>query len=164
MEALYVVLVGFCLVLLSSCAHDPKLDKKIQAESQGLPVLNATARAEAAEMVFQGAALTDEQRARLEEITLSANTEMQALRDRSAKLRLLLVRQLVNPDASDREVEAIKDRILDADRENAKRWVAALDEARQVLGRRNPEDAPFYRALMEETPGTEKPDGRPGTK
>ncbi|MGZ3651603.1 MAG: hypothetical protein ACXVB9_14815 [Bdellovibrionota bacterium] len=151
MEALYVVFVAFCLVALSSCAHDPKLSKQIHEEASAQPVLGTEARAEMGEKVIQQAPnLTDSQKAKLEEITLAARTDITGMREEEAKLRLLLVKQLVNPQATDREIEGIKERILELSRKSDKRWVSALDEARQVIGRKTEQDTRFYRAFMQE--------------
>ena len=153
MDAVYVVVVGFCLLLLSSCAHDPQLDKKIHEEAAAQPVLGATARAEAAQATIQSSGLSDTQKAKLSEITRSAQADLKVMRDQESQLRTLLVKQLVNPQASDREIDGIKKRILELNQKSNKRWLSAVDEARSVLGRRDEQDAHFYRAFMQEPVG-----------
>lgn len=160
MEALYVVFLALCLVLLASCAHDSKLDKKIADETSSLPAMSATDRAKAAEKTIESAPLSEEQKQKLESLALSANTDLQSLRDENSRLRLLLVQQLVNPKADDREIDAIKKRILETDKLSNKRWLAALDDARQVLGRKNEQDRRFYRAFMYEEPAEDTAEPR----
>ena len=46
-----------------------------------------------------------------------------------------------------------KERILELNQKSNRRWLSALDEARQVIGRKTEQDARFYRAFMLETPG-----------
>jgi hypothetical protein len=153
MDAVYVVLVGFCLLLLSSCAHDPALDKKIHDEAAAQPVLGASARADAAQQTIQSSGLSDSQKAKLSEITRSAQADLKAMRDQESQLRLLLVKELVDPASSEREIEGIKQRILELNSKSNKRWLAAIDDAHSVLGRRNSQDANFYRAFMQEPGG-----------
>jgi hypothetical protein len=153
MDALYVVLVGFCLLLLSSCAHDSTLDKKIHEEAASQPVLGASARADAAQQAIQGSGLSDTQKAKLSEITRSAQADIKTMRDQESQLRVLLVKELVNPASSEREIEGIKQRILELNSKTNKRWLSAVDDARAVLGRRDQQDAHFYRAFMQE-PGS----------
>jgi hypothetical protein len=148
MEAVYVAFLVLCCAFLSSCAHDPGLDQKIAAETAKLPVLGPNARAEEASKTISDAPLSAKQKDALETIALSTGSELEALREENAKLRLLLVRQLVNPRAEDREIEAIKRRILETDQKANKRWLAALEDARDVLGRKNEQDAKFYKVFM----------------
>jgi hypothetical protein len=124
-EALYVVFLAFCCALLASCAHDPALQKKIESKSVQLPALAPQARADAAEKTIEAAPLSEEQKSKLEALTLSTTTELQSLREENARLRLLLVRELVNPQSSDREIDAIKTRILETEKESNKRWISA---------------------------------------
>jgi hypothetical protein len=162
-EALYVVFLAFCCALLASCAHDPALQKKIESKSVQLPALAPQARADAAEKTIEAAPLSEEQKSKLEALTLSTTTELQSLREENARLRLLLVRELVNPQSSDREIDAIKTRILETEKESNKRWISAIDDARQILGRRVPEDRRFYRAFTEQTETPVKGEGSHAT-
>lgn len=150
MEALYVAFLALCLALLSSCAHDPKLEKKIEAETAAMPTLNDSQRARAAEVTIESASLPEPDKQKLEELAITTNSELQSLREKSAKLRILLVRQLVNPVASDREIDAIEKRILETDQQSSKRWVSALEDARQLLGRKDADDRKYYKAFREE--------------
>lgn len=145
-----MVFFGFSVAILTSCTHDPTLDEKIEAEAQKQPVINAQSRAQEAEKTIDQAPLTNEQKAKLENIAQAMNRDLKKLRDEEAQLRLLLVKQLMNPEATDREIEGIKRRILDRNQEANKRWISALDESRQIIGRRNELDARFYRAFMQE--------------
>jgi hypothetical protein len=101
-------------------------------------------------MIIESAPLGEKEKAALKDIQESASADMQKLRDEEAQLRLLLIKQLVNPNASDREVEGIKKRILETSRKGDKRWLSALDEARKVIGRRDEQDAKFYRAFLQD--------------
>ncbi len=145
-----MVFLAFCVVALTSCAHDPKLEDKIDAQAQSQPVTTAQERAEVAEQKIEQAPLTDAQKAKLEEISQSLQRDLKNIREEEARLRLLLVKQLVNPKASDREIEAIKVKILSTNQEGNKRWVSALDESRRIIGRRSELDRRFYRAFMQE--------------
>ncbi|HEY8279823.1 MAG TPA: hypothetical protein VIH99_09380 [Bdellovibrionota bacterium] len=150
-EVLYAVFLAFCLVLLSSCAHDPKLEAKIQSERAAQPVVPpGPALQKESLMIIESAPLGEKEKAALKDIQESASADMQKLRDEEAQLRLLLIKQLVNPNASDREVEGIKKRILETSRKGDKRWLSALDEARKVIGRRDEQDAKFYRAFLQD--------------
>lgn len=157
-DALYVVLVGFCLLLLSSCSHDPQLDQQIHQEASAQPVLSPSARADVAQQTIENAPLTETQKAKLTEITRSAQADLKAMRSEESQLRVLLVKQLVNPQASDREIAGIQKRILELNSKTNKRWLSAVDDARSVLGRRDQQDTHFYRAFMQEPP----PVGGPG--
>jgi hypothetical protein len=152
-DALYVEIVGFCLLILSSCAHDPQLDKQIHEEAASQPVLGASARADVARQTIQGSDLNPTQKAKLTEITRSTQADLKLMRDQESQLRVLLVKQLVNPEASNRKIESIKQRILELNQKSNKRWLSAIDDARAVLGRRDEQDAHFYRAFMLEPGG-----------
>ena len=150
------VALALCLALINSCAHDPALDKKIAEKTASLPAMNAIARAREAEKTIEAAPLAPETRERLESLALSTNTELQALRDQSSRLRLLLVRELMDHNSDDREIDAIKKRILETDQKSSKRWLSALEDARQLLGRKDEEDRRFYKVFMFE-PGEDVP-------
>ena len=159
MEALYVAFVAFCLVILSSCAHDPKLDSKIRNETAAQPTIDAAARADVVGKTIQDSTLNERQKSALAKIAHATSSDLKTYREQDAKLRLLLVKQLVNPDASDREIEGIKQRILELNRNSNKRWLSSLDDARQVIGRKARQDAWFYRALVAEPVSSENLDG-----
>ncbi len=150
MDAIYVVFLAFCLVILGSCAHDPALEKKINAETQQQPAMNAYGRAVESEKAIQAAPLSEKQKARLDEIRKSTIADLKLINDEESKLRLLLVKQLVNPASDDREIDAIKQKILELNQKGNKRWLSALDDARQAIGRRNEQDAKFYRAFLQD--------------
>lgn len=148
LEALYVVFVAFCLVLLSSCAHDPTMDKRIAEKTANLPALGPIARSEAAEKAVAAAPLSEDKRQKLEQLSLATSSELQALNEQNAKLRLLLVRELMDPTSDDREIDAIKKRILETEHQSNKKWLSALEEARDLLGRKSAQDQRFYKVFM----------------
>ena len=76
--------------------------------------------------------------------------EKQATKQQILTSMKLLIKQLVNPKASDREIDAIKARILETNRKSNKRWLSALNEAQDTLGRRDAIDAHYYRAILAE--------------
>lgn len=149
-ETIYRAFLIFAPLALISCAHDPDLSAKINADAQRQPTVNAAVREEEGRKAIEAAPLTAEQKAKLDSIADATSIDLRRTREEEARLRLLLVKQLVNPAASDREIEGIKQRILELNQQNNKRWLSALDEARQVIGRRNEQDARFYRAFLQE--------------
>jgi uncharacterized protein (DUF2336 family) len=155
-EALYVVFLAFCLVLLSSCAHDPKLEKKIDAEAQALPVENFEARKAEGVKAVEASPLSEKTKARLNELIETAGVDLKKLRDDQAKLRLLLVKKMLDEQASDREVDTIKQKILETNRQENKRWLKALEEARNVIGRKSIHDMRYYRAFMQDSTAVQR--------
>jgi hypothetical protein len=159
-EALYVVFLAFCLVLLSSCAHDPALQRKIVKEEASVPALGDDARAQAAQDTIAASPLSPQQKMELQRIAASARDDLAKLKEQNEKLRLLLIRQMVNPDASDREVAALKQRILENDQKSDKRWLTAVNDAQRTLGRRTTQDMRFFRQLDPVLPETTEPRAR----
>jgi hypothetical protein len=144
-------------LLLASCAHDPVLEKKINAEAEQQPAFSSRDRLIEARKAIEEASLSEEQKARLLELSSQVAADREQIRAEESKYRLLLVKQLVDPHSSDREIVAIKRKILELNHKESSQWLSALDEARRLIGRSNAQDTRLYRAFLEDPlPSREK--------
>lgn len=134
------LLIGYGILTLNGCSHtaaDKKLDDKIaiiDRQSQSMPV-SATLKMESTNLIENSPDLTADQKARLTSIREKTQNEMEALKDESIKLRLVLIRDVLAPKYNAKEVKIIKNRMKGIENKKLELTFKSVDEANKVLGR-----------------------------
>lgn len=152
---LYIVLLGFCLVFISSCAGQTAAERQVSAEVAEAPAIEpGPALAKATRQALKEAApeLSADQRAKLKKLQAEATAEQTRLRQELGKHQLVLVRTILQPKSSEEEVRILKQRILGLERERTNLFLNSLESAERILGRRDPMDEQFYRAFLQDPP------------
>lgn len=156
---LYIVMLGFCLVFISSCAGPTAAEKQVAAEVAEVPAVEpGPALNKATKRAIKAAApeLTADQRAKLSKLQAETAREQARIRQDLGKHQLVLVRTLLQPKSSEEEVRILKQRILGLERERSNLFLNSLESAEHILGRRDPMDEQFYRAFLQDPPGADR--------
>lgn len=147
---LLAAVLSFALFLLAACSHETPLEKEVAAEvaqEQPLPAGAPMAKA-GRDILFDAPSLNARQKEHLHELYIKASQESQRLHEELSKNQLVLLKSLVNPKAKDEEIEFLKNRIVDLEKQRTKNFLSSLDKAKRILGRRNSDDERFYRAFL----------------
>jgi hypothetical protein len=147
---IFLPLVLAPLTILFSCAHEPSEKEKINAELQTQPAVSmgGSVAMESRKMIEENTSITAEQKTKLLDLQARLAGQAAAYRQEVGKLKMLLVKDLMDPSSEPRHVSKIKDRIIDLDRKNVKGMLDGFDEAQKILGRRSYEDERLYRAFL----------------
>jgi hypothetical protein len=145
------LLAALPLLLICACAHkETPLEKRVDAEvaqqqavPPGEPMMEASKK-----VLFENSTLSEDKKQQLRDLYNKAVQEADSLRQQIDKNQLVLMKKLVDPKAKDAEVDVLKDRILKLEQQRAKEFLANLDAAKKILGRRNLEDERVYRAFL----------------
>lgn len=159
MEALYVVLLGFCVVALSSCAHHEKLEQKVEAEVQAEPRVapGPELAAKGQEIVLDANNLRPSQKAKLKKLYSKASQEMTDIRTEIGRHQMVLMKDLVDPKVGEDEIKLVKQKILSLERQRTELWLQHLDDAKRILGRRSEADEKLYRPFILSEPRVAEP-------
>lgn len=141
---------------LIGCAHqreiDGKLDREVQAEPSAAP--GGQLASSSRKLIQDSAALSGEQKEKLLALHTRMAADAAAIREQEGKAKMVLFKTLLNPEAKEAEIAGLKDRILKLDRQKTNRMLSALEEAREILGRKSPQlNDGFYRAFLGEHGG-----------
>lgn len=143
-------------ITIYSCANtnaNKKIDAEIKAET---PIKTSSELTnESLAVINDSASLSDEQKYRLAELTTRVNSEMNKAREEEAKVKIVLFKTIVRPDATNKEITILKNRVIEIDRKKTDRMLSALEEAQKIMGRRDEQDEKFYRAILMDKPNLE---------
>lgn len=134
---------------LIACAHQKSVDNHVQAELRAEPSAPVGGEAAAASMklIQESTTLNETQKQKLISLHTRMAAEAKASREELGKLKVVLVRTMLDAKSDEREIENLKIRILKADRKRTDAMLSALTEAREILGR-EARDEKMYRALI----------------
>lgn len=102
----------------------------------------------AKEAVFDSDSLSPEQKKALKQLYSETMKEQARLRKELGKNQTVLMKALVNPEAKEDEIEVLKTRILELERERSSVFMRTLDQTENILGRKELQDERFYRAFL----------------
>ena len=140
-------LAGGCT---ASRAVDARVDEQVKAEPEvplGTPASNASRK-----VILEAKEITDGQRRELLNIHSRMAADVAQIRGEMAKLQVILFREVLDPDAEEREIRNIRRRLINLDRKRTNRILAAIDEAEQVIGQNYlQQDGPRTRPLLIES-------------
>ncbi len=75
-------------------------------------------------------------------------SEAAQYRTQLLKLKVVLLETMLNPKASDKEIQTIRNRLVSLDRERMNKMLAGMEQVQHILGRRTFEDNRVYRAFV----------------
>jgi ABC-type branched-subunit amino acid transport system ATPase component len=119
----------------SGCAHnavEKSVDQKLTTEE---PKNRAALAEEAKRSIETAPGLTDEQRKKLTELRASVRTELDSLAGQSAKLRSLLIQDVLASQENPDEVKVVKKRLKSVENKRLAVIFDAVDKANSILGR-----------------------------
>ena len=132
-EILVLSLFGICLQACSSTGSaNQKVDQELTREPQFKS--RADFRAEQDRLIREDRNLNPIQRAQLVELRDQSRAQLDLLRDQSFKLHDLLTQHLLAPNYNADEVNVIKDRIQEIEKERTQASLDAADQAAKILG------------------------------
>lgn len=137
-----------CLSLfLAACAGTPPVEKRVEAKVKAAPPTTNPMQA-GKDAVFESEALAPEQKKQLKKLYNETTKEQARLAKELGKNQTVLMHQLVSPEAKEEEIEVLKTRILELERERSSVFMRTLDQAESILGRKDLQDERFYRAFL----------------
>jgi hypothetical protein len=148
-----VHLVSFlvlCVMSFSGCAHglvEKQLDEKIAREE----TVNKRSdlRAESDRLIETAPGLSEEQRKMLRALRDSTRIQSDELREKSLRLRAVLIKDLLSPRYSSDELDLVKAKMKDVEQENLHVFFSSVRQANTILGRWRPQkDEAFYDQMM----------------
>ena len=145
----------FLLSLMTSCAHDRKVNEKVEEEIQAQPIvpMGGALALESRKLISESTSLSQEQKDRLLALHARMANEVGRIREEEGRVKMVFFKTILDPKSSDFEINNLKKRILDLDRSKTKNMLGALDEARDILGRsENIERERLFRAFYFESP------------
>ncbi|MBI3556267.1 MAG: hypothetical protein HY074_08385 [Deltaproteobacteria bacterium] len=130
-----VLLVGSVFVF-QGCAHGG-LDKRLDAKLSGENTVKARAdlQAEAGQLIEAAPGLSADQRSNLTALRETVRTQTDAIRERSLKLRSVLIKDLMSASYDEDEVELVKERIKNLEDQRLSALFNAVERANAILGR-----------------------------
>jgi hypothetical protein len=141
-------LTALAVLGFSACAGTtPAVEKKVEQKVRAAPPA-ASSMAAAREAVFESESLSAEQKKNLKKLFSDTSAEQARLRTELGKNQTVLMHMLVDPNAKEAEVEVLKTRILELEREKSSVFMRTLDQAESILGRKDLQDERFYRAFL----------------
>jgi len=141
------VLLSFSALALGACATERVVEKRVEERVRVAPSANSAMQA-GKEAVFESDSLSPEQKKELKKLYTENGKEQARLRKELGKNQTVLMRALVNPEAKEEEIEVLKTRILELEREKSSVFMRTLDQAENILGRKDLQDERFYRAFL----------------
>lgn len=135
------------LAALTGCATEQVVEKRVEEKVRAAPPA-ANAMQAGKEAVFESDSLSPEQKKELKKLYGESMKEQARLKKELGKNQMVLMHQLVNPEAKEEEIEILKTRILELEREKSSVFMRTLDQAENILGRKNLQDERFYRAFL----------------
>ncbi|RZA08351.1 MAG: hypothetical protein EOP11_05090 [Proteobacteria bacterium] len=139
---------ALALLALSACAGTtPAVEKKVEQKVRAAPPA-ASSMAAAREAVFESDSLSAEQKKSLKKLFSETSAEQARLRTELGKNQTVLMHMLVDANAKEAEIELLKTRILELEREKSSVFMRTLDQAEAILGRKDLQDERFYRAFL----------------
>lgn len=136
-----------CVLAFAACASQSPVEKKVEAKVQkAMPTSNPLQLGK--ETVFESNKLSSSQKKRLKELYGQSTREQERIRRELGKHQTVLMKQLVDPKAKDDEIELLKNRILELERDRTSLFMNTLDRAESILGRKDLQDERFYRAFL----------------
>jgi Spy/CpxP family protein refolding chaperone len=148
--SLLAAVISFSVFVLFACSHQTPLERDVAAEvaqEQPLPAGEPMAKA-GREILFEAPNLSPQQKQRLKDLHVKASQESERIRNELSKNQLVLLKGLVNPKTKDEEIDVLKDRIVKLEKQRTSHFLATLDSAKRILGRKNSDDERFYRAFL----------------
>lgn len=147
---LWLPLMLSFLTGIYACSTSTSLNKKIDAEVKAEPPVatGGPLAASGLAVIQESTTLSAAQKQKLTDLTTKMTSEMVNIRSEEAKLKMVLFKTIVNPKANNREITALKNRIIALDRKKTDKMLSALDEAQKIMGRRDEQDEKFYRAIL----------------
>lgn len=152
-----VYLAAITLVSCSGLPSNPEINRKIENDLKAEPA-KANVAAETKELILEAPNINEDQKQKLLSLQQKVNTELSSLRTEEGKLRVLLVKTLVDPKTDEREIANIKARIIKVDKQKIDRMLSALSDARKILGRRDLQHERVYRAFLNDRPSLVAPE------
>ena len=151
---LWLPLVITALYGLYSCATQSSVDKKIEAEVKSEPAVKTSeVAAKTAEEIINDSDLKPEQRTKLLALNAKTSTQMQAFRAEDNKLKMVLVKTLLDNDSNDKEINKVRDKIVNLEKKKMKSMLDSLSEAKNILGKDASRRAAVMRTfILENTP------------
>lgn len=148
------ILCSLALVFLASCAHQSAVDKKVTQEVQNEPAVapGGSLAMESRKIIDSSPELNPSQKEKLLALHARVAGDVAAMRTEEGKLKMVFFRSILNPKTSDPELANIKSRILALERKKTERMLSAMEEAREILGRRSLQDDRVYRAFSMDRP------------
>lgn len=147
---LLMAVVSFSLFVFTACSTTTPLERHVADEvAQEKPLPPGPPMAEAGrEILFEAPSLSAQQKERLRQLHASAAQESEKIRKELSKNQLVLMKNLVNPQVKDEEIEVLKDRIVKLEKQRTSHFLTTLDRAKRILGRKNSDDERVYRAFL----------------
>ncbi|MGZ3695238.1 MAG: hypothetical protein ACXWQO_13950 [Bdellovibrionota bacterium] len=153
-----VILGIFGLVLsmgLAACTHQAAVDRKVDAELKDQPPVSmgGPMAAESRRLITESSELTQSQKDRLLALHSKMAAEMTNIRNEEGRLKMVFFKTLLNPKSDEAEIANLRTRIIKLDRSKTDKMLSALEESKEILGRRTFKDERLYRAFNMDSPG-----------
>lgn len=136
------------LFVVTSCASYKEEQEKVRTKvsqeniSSGQE-LNTTLH----EVINHSKTLTDEQKEKLRKIVDDVRAQNQALQEETLRLRLVLIRELISENVSQKEVKVIKKNIVKAEDMRMKNTFRAINEITQIV-KKDPDSEAYVNHMM----------------
>ena len=140
--------------LAASCASTPaqtEVDHELATENA--PRSQGEASAKTRQTILESRHLSQAQKESLLDLQKRMGGEAALLRDERAKLRSLLVKEMIRSDFSEDRVAAIKSRISTAENRRVALLFDAIDQANKILGHRSAKNEVIMRSFESEAYG-----------
>lgn len=136
MRTQYVIMTVAATLAIQGCAHgqlEKRIDEKVAQETQ--VKTRADVSEEAKESIERASGLTQDQRSQLLSLRESTHAQMDRLINQSLRLRAVLVKDLISTAYDEDEVQLIKRKIRDVEKQRVSEIFDATDQANRILGR-----------------------------
>ena len=136
MTKILTLIVAASLFILQGCAHS-RAEKELDSELAAEPTVKNTAQLsdEAGKAIQNEPNLTADQRAKLDALHKSIQTQNKELREESLKLRSQLIKEVFAAKYDVEEVAVIKKRLEEVEKKRLAVLFGAGDRANVILGR-----------------------------
>jgi Spy/CpxP family protein refolding chaperone len=153
-RSLTMLMLSVSAFALIACAGQTSLEKEhpeaaraVKTRVKNTPP-TANAMRTGSEAVFESTSLSETQKDRLKELYGDNSKEQDRINKDLGKNKAALMKLLVSADAKDTEIEILKNRILELEREKSSLFMSTLDQAEGILGRKDQQNERFYRAFL----------------
>lgn len=129
-------ILGLTALMAAGCATSKDMqqtEKKIEAEE---PVARTESFANRGANIFMEAeGLSDTQRSKLVQIHAETYEKAVTLRDEITKTKTALFKSLIDPSTSKKEINTMKNRVVQLDKQRLDLMLKAFDQVRDVVGK-----------------------------
>ena len=142
------IFIAVILLVLAACASK-QVNQSINEKLAETPNFHDGDSSRAMTNAIQDSKeISPEQKRELLALHSKLNTQSEQYRTQILKLKVVLMETMLNPKASDKEIQTIRDRLVSLDRQRLNSMLAGMEQVQKILGRRTFEDNRVYRAMI----------------